>query len=371
MHHFAGMYHRYHASCGRGSSTGERPGCALSPNYDSRAGMNPLVSIIIPNRNGAATIGRCLAAALASRYENFEVIVVDDASEDDSLERIRRFPCRVVPLPQHAGAARARNAGARAGRGEVLFFTDADCLLEPDALPRAIESLRGGTSLAVGGTYTLIACEARFFDRFQSVFVHCFETKHAPVADYLATHALALPASVFRRHGGFAENGLPILEDVEFSHRLRRAGCRLVMNPAIQARHVFDYSFTRSLRNAYHKARYWTCYSLGHRDLLADSGTASHELKFNVAAWCLGAALLAGALATSAPAWGAAALTVQAGNVYANRALLRAFHRAHGAAFAAAAALYYFLVYPLAVGAGGLAGLWLYRAHSRHAPGSA
>jgi glycosyltransferase involved in cell wall biosynthesis len=333
--------------------------------------VHPLISIIVPNRNGAATIGRCLEAALASRCGNFELIVVDDASDDDSLERIRGLPCRVVQLPEHDGAARARNAGARASRGEVLFFTDADCLLEPDALTRAAEHLRCSTDLAVGGTYTLEAREPRFFDRFQSVFVHHFETKHAPRADYLATHALALSAATFRRHGGFAENGLPILEDVEFSHRLRRAGCRLVMDPAIQVGHVFDYSLGRSLRNGFRKARYWTCYSLGNRDLLADSGAASHELKLDVALWCLSAALIAAALAAGAPGWAAAVFAIQAVNAYASRGLLRAFHRAHGTVFAGAATLYYLLVYPLAVGAGALAGLWLYRAHAHRAPGIA
>jgi glycosyltransferase involved in cell wall biosynthesis/MoaA/NifB/PqqE/SkfB family radical SAM enzyme len=332
--------------------------------------VRPLVSIIIPNRNGAATIDRCLEAALASRYGNFELIVVDDASEDDSLARIRRFPCRVVPLPRHGGAAHARNAGARASRGEMLFFTDADCLLEPDAVARAIERLRGSADLVVGGTYTLAACEPRFFDRFQSIFVHYFETKRAPQADYLAAHALALSASTFRRHGGFAESGLPILEDVEFSHRLRRAGCRLVMDPAIQARHVFGHTLGRSLRNGFRKARYWTCYSLGNRDLLADSGAASHELKLDVALWCLSVALIAAALVTGAFGWVAAAVAIQTVNAYASRGLLRVFHRTHGTAFAGAAMLYLLFVYPLAAGAGALAGLWMYLAREHRAPES-
>lgn len=332
--------------------------------------MSPSVSIIVPNRNGAATIGRCLEAALASRYRDFELIVVDDASEDDSLERIRRFPCRVVQLARHGGAARARNAGVRESRGEVLFFTDADCLLEPDAVARAVERLRGAADLAVGGTYTLAACEPRFFDRFQSAFVHHFETKRAPQADYLAAHALALHAATFRRLGGFAEIGLAILEDVEFSHRLRRAGCRLVMDPGIRARHVFGYTLGRSLRNGFRKARYWTCYSLGNRDLLADSGAASHELKLDAALWCLSAALIAAALATGTPGWVAAVFAMQAANAYASRGLLRAFHRAHGMAFACAAALYYLFFYPLAAGAGALAGLWMYLARERRAPGS-
>lgn len=325
----------------------------------------PLVSVVIPNYNGAATIEHCLEAAFASHYANFEVIVVDDGSADDSLERIQRFPCRVVQMPRHAGAGAARNAGARASRGEVLFFTDADCLLQPDALAQAVAALGGAADVAVGGTYTPVPSLPRFFDRFQSAFIHYFETKQAPTADYLATHALALGAATFRRHAGFAEDALPILEDVEFSHRLRRGGCELIMNAALQVRHVFDYSLAKSLRNAFRKARYWTCYSLGAGDLLADSGTASHELKLDVGAWCLSAALLVTGWAIAAPAWIVAAAAVQATNAYANRGLLDAFRRAHGARFTLASALYYFLIYPVAVGAGALSGAWLYRARPR------
>jgi len=326
----------------------------------AEAPARPLVSVIIPNYNGGATIERCLEAALASRLADIEVIVVDDASEDDSLERIRRFPCRLVRMSGHGGAARARNAGARASRGEVLFFTDADCLLEPDAVARAVETLRSGADIAVGGTYTLAACEPGFFDRFQSAFIHYFESRHAPEADYLATHALAIAAPTFRRHSGFAEAGMPILEDVEFSHRLRRGGCRLVMNPAVQARHIFGYSLAGSLRNAYRKTRYWTCYSLGNGDLLADSGTASRELKLDVIAWCLVATLLAAGAAEVQ--WILAAAAVLAANALAARGLLGAFRRAHGPGFATAAGLYFFLLYPVAVGAGALAGIGLYLA---------
>ncbi len=324
-----------------------------------------LVSVIIPNYNGGATIERCLTAAFASRGVNIEVVVVDDASEDDSLERIQRFPCRLVRMPRRGGAARARNAGARASRGEVLFFTDADCLLEPEAIARAVETLQGGADIAVGGTYTLAACESGFFDRFQSAFIHYFETRRAPQVDYLATHALALAASTFHRRSGFAEQGLPILEDVEFSHRLRRTGCRLIMNPAVQARHIFGYSLAGSLRNAYRKTRYWTCYSLGNGDLLADSGTASRELKLNVIAWCVGAMLLVAALASAEVYWVAVAAAVLAANAWAARGLLRTFHRAHGPGFATAAGLYYLLLYPAAVGAAALAGLWLYLTRQR------
>ena len=322
--------------------------------------MQPLISLVVPNRNGAATLARCLRAALASRYPRFEVIVVDDASADDSVAVIRRYPCRLVRLERHGGAARARNVGAAHGRGQILFFTDADCLLEENALARAAATLaRAGPGAVVGGTYTRAPADRRFFSRFQSVFIHYCETRGTS-PDYLATHALAIRAVDFRRSGGFREDFLPILEDVEFSHRLRRHGHRLVMNPAILARHVFNHSLARSLTNAFRKSMYWTLYSLRQHDLLADSGTASLGLKANVAAYAAGLLLLALALVTGEPLWAAVAAAVLGLNLYANRGLLAAFHRARGLPFALAAGLYYLLVYPLPVGAGAAAGLLRY-----------
>ena len=100
--------------------------------------MADLVSIIIPVRNGAATIARCLEAAFASRYEHFEVIVVNDGSDDRSAEIIKTFPCTLVELPKPSGASRARNIGASHSHGDILFFTDADCLLNEDALAIAV-----------------------------------------------------------------------------------------------------------------------------------------------------------------------------------------------------------------------------------------
>lgn len=322
--------------------------------------MNDLVSVIIPNRNGADTIGKCLAAARASQHGNFEIIVVDDDSEDDSIEVIARHPCKLVRLERHMGAARARNAGASQSRGDVLFFTDADCLLRPDTLALAAGTLaREGSDAIIGGSYTPAPHDRRFFSRFQSIFIHHFETRRAPSADYIATHALAMDASVFRGNGGFAEHVRPILEDVEFSHRLRRAGCRLVMSPAIQVQHIFNYSLIRSLRNAFTKSMHWTEYAIGNRDLLADSGTASVGLKLNVLVFAGNAGLLSAFVLTGNTILPAFMVLALAFDLWVNRGLLLAYRR-EGPGFALMAALYYLLVYPLAVGAGALAGLLRY-----------
>lgn len=69
--------------------------------------MGKYISIVIPNYNMAATIGLCLEAAFCSDYKNFEVIVVDDHSDDDSVEIIKKFPCKLICLEARSGASKA------------------------------------------------------------------------------------------------------------------------------------------------------------------------------------------------------------------------------------------------------------------------
>jgi glycosyltransferase involved in cell wall biosynthesis len=327
--------------------------------------MNELVSIIIPVRNGEATIARCLEAALASRYERFEVIVVNDGSDDRSAEIIKTFPCTLVQLPRHSGTSTARNTGACHSHGDILFFTDADCLLNEDTLAIAVATLTAaGRDVVLGGTYTAQPADDRFFSAFQSVFVNYAESRDRDNPDYIAAHAMVLYADTFEKSGGFVEDFLPILEDVDFSHRLRSSGYRLIMGPGIQVRHLFDYSLIGSACNGFRKSKYWIIYSIHHRDLLADSGTASWALKLDVIA-LFGSALAAALVLGTGNAWFSVIIAVlMALNITVNRELLQGFYRARGMAFAFAASAYYLLVYPLVIGAGGLAGLLSYRRYA-------
>lgn len=327
----------------------------LFSKMNEAAPAGPLISVVIPNLNGEATIGRCLESVYASDYRNFEVIVVDDCSDDGSAGIIEKFPCRLMRLPARSGASRARNTGAESSRGEAIFFTDADCVLGNDTLAVAAEAFTRHPDAVTGGTYAPLSHDRRFLSDFQSVFVNYSETK-APVPDYVATHAMVLGRRVFADSGGFAEDFLPILEDVEFSHRLKRRGVRLHMEPRLVVEHVFDYSLGRSLKNAFRKSLYWTMYSLWNKDLARDSGTASVELKADVLSWavCLGLLVVYALSGLEAALVG---LAVVCGlNLFVNRRFIRALRSAGGLPFAAASLLYYTALYPAAVGAGGLVG---------------
>ncbi len=331
--------------------------------------MNRLISVVIPNYNGTSTIEKCLEAAFSSRYDNFEVIVVDDCSTDNSAEIIKRFPCKLIHLDKHSGASKARNTGAYNSIGEILFFIDADCILQKDTLKAVNKAFKevspphpplgkgGQGGVVIGGTYTRTPYDNNFFSTFQSIFINYSETKNKE-PDYIAAHAMVIDSRVFMEGGGFPEDFLPIIEDVEFSHRLRRSGYKLVMNPEILVQHIFNFTLLKSLRNAFRKSKYWTVYSLKNKDLFNDSGTASLELKTNVASFFLSMILLLLFFLTGSLIYLIFIVILEAINIrIINRKFIKSFLDAKGLIFTFASTIYYIMVYPVAVGAGSIAGM--------------
>lgn len=111
-----------------------------------------LVSIVIPMYNAEKTIKLCLDAVFKQDYPEFEVIVVDDCSKDNSLEIVQNYNARYIRMPENRGPAEARQEGARNANGEIIAFTDSDCVPHPDWLSFLVSKLSrdyGG----VGGIY--------------------------------------------------------------------------------------------------------------------------------------------------------------------------------------------------------------------------
>src|ERR1041385_4157780 len=122
----------------------------------------PLVSVIIPARNEARNIERCLRSVLSTDYPAIEAIVVDDHSTDGTGDMARTIAAadgrvRVIEAPSLPadwfGKQWACSTGARAARGELLLFTDADTRPPPTLIPRAVNGLlrRGADLFSVAG----------------------------------------------------------------------------------------------------------------------------------------------------------------------------------------------------------------------------
>jgi rSAM/selenodomain-associated transferase 2 len=181
----------------------------------------PRISVIIPTFNEAGTIEDALRSL--PQDSRLECIVVDGGSTDDTVVRAKPIADRL--LIAQAGRARQMNAGAGAANGEVLLFLHADTRLPvgaPEDVIRAMEKPD-----VVGGAFRLAIDSRRWILRWISAAANLrSRLSRVPYGD----QGIFVRKSVFERLGGFPD--LPIMEDLEFSRRLKRAG-RTVLLPAV------------------------------------------------------------------------------------------------------------------------------------------
>ena len=111
----------------------------------------PRVSVVVCSYNGARTLDQCLTSLGALRYPDYEVILVDDGSTDDTRAIAARHPDVRAIHQENRGLSAARNVGADAATGEVVAYTDSDCYADPDWLALLVAALRRSDAAAVGG----------------------------------------------------------------------------------------------------------------------------------------------------------------------------------------------------------------------------
>src|ERR687889_2943029 len=120
----------------------------------------PLVSVVIPCYNQAHFLGEAIESVLAQSYPNFEIIVVDDGSMDDTSEVAGSYPKVRLVRQENQGPSGARNAGLARSEGEYVVCLDADDRLLPEALKTGLKHLEAHPECAfVHGHYRHITVE--------------------------------------------------------------------------------------------------------------------------------------------------------------------------------------------------------------------
>jgi len=193
----------------------------------------PKVSIIVPVYNAEATIDQCMISLLELNYPvaQREIIVVDNMSTDGTKRILQHYSSQITILQEaKRGPAAARNRGASRAQGEIVAFTDADCIVERNWLEKIVQPLKNHDIGFVGGRIL-----ARDTDNFIAKFgekIHDHEqaiTMYQP--PYIITMNSALRLSVFQEVGLFNERLLRS-EDVDLAYRIQQQGYTFVYQPA-------------------------------------------------------------------------------------------------------------------------------------------
>lgn len=198
------------------------------------------VSVVIPAYNAEQTLDSCLRAFTRQTVpsDSFEVIVVDDGSTDRTAEIAQQFPIRYLHQ-ENRGPASARNNGAAASKGDILLFTDSDCIPASHWIEEMTKPFRQKDVMAVKGAYRtrqkeIVArfAQIEFEERFSLL-------EKAGKTDMVDTYSAGYRRHIFQELNGF-DTRFPVAnnEDTELSYRMAALQLKMVFTPRAIVYHL-------------------------------------------------------------------------------------------------------------------------------------
>jgi GT2 family glycosyltransferase len=233
---------------------------------------SPSVSIIIVNFNGKELMKRCLTSLLTTNYPNFEIILVDNASTDGSVEWIKKLSgscpyIKIVETRENLGHAEGCNIGAQAAKGKYLVFLDSDTELETeDWLWELVKVMESDESIGLAQAKVVLAKDKRQIDYVCTAIdaLGTWAATYGLKEDKLKENFEVLAASsgccivrkkVFNEVGGFDPDYFIYDDDTDLSLRARLLGYNILLVPSAVIVHRGSMLRGLNKNTVYHSAK--------------------------------------------------------------------------------------------------------------------
>ncbi|MEA2037372.1 MAG: glycosyltransferase family 2 protein [Nanoarchaeota archaeon] len=205
------------------------------------------ISVIIPTYNAKKTISACLSAIFKSDYGNFEVIVVDDNSNDDSVDIVKKFPVKLIQSKRNLGAGASRNSGAKISKGDILLFVDGDVVINKDHIRNVAEDFENNPDVSVvQGVYSLDCRFKNLGSKYANLSYYFYgnniKTKFLTT---LVTYFVGIRKKIYMDVNGFDVDKYgrtTVGEDQTLGHKLTGKGAKILLDKKIKVEHYKHYS---------------------------------------------------------------------------------------------------------------------------------
>jgi glycosyltransferase involved in cell wall biosynthesis len=226
-------------------------------------GFQPTVSVVVPVKNGETTIGRLLESLRKLAYdpEKLEVIVIDGNSTDRTRMIVKKFPVKLL-IEERKGLNAARNTGIKNSRGDIVAFTDADCVVPSEWVNKIVENFRPPQVGCVGGNIK------RYDDDFLSRYA---DTSIMPVMrrfkkrevldmiklffNYPAGCNMAFRRKAINEVGYFDEDLRYGADDLELVEKVGKGGYKIVLDPDALVLHKHRSKLKELLKQTFNYGR--------------------------------------------------------------------------------------------------------------------
>lgn len=214
------------------------------------------VSIVIPAYNAQNTIASALEGCLTQKYAHpYETILVDDGSTDSTGERVKTYPVKYI-FQENSGPAKARNTGWKAAIGEVICFTDSDCIPHFNWVSTLLDGFESNDIAAVAGSYDIVNGES-----FLAQCIHQeIKWRHAHFKKTIrafGSYNVAIRKDILEQTGGFNESyRISSGEDNDLSYKILKAGYKIVFRGDALVAHHHTEKWWNYLKEQYRHG-YW------------------------------------------------------------------------------------------------------------------
>jgi len=202
------------------------------------------VSVVVPVYNAIKTIDICLSSLLSQRFSDYEIIVVDDGSTDETVERVKKYPVTLISGP-HKGVSAARNRGVKASKGDIIIFIDSDCVVGKDLITNIIKPLQD-PEIGITQAWWKIMNKHKLTS---SLIFKTYEyfMQDLKYLDFLWSYCFAIKRDLFQKVGGF-DKSLKRTEDVDFAYKVIKSGYKIYLMKDVRVGHFFRESLLAHIK---------------------------------------------------------------------------------------------------------------------------
>ena len=241
---------------------------------------SPLISIITPVYNGGYAFVCCLLAIERSQFTDYEFIVVDDGSTDESAAIASKFGAKILQTKGREGPGAARNLGAKAAKGKYLCFIDADCEVCDGTIALLAQTIESKPEIdALFGSYDDMPKATNFMAQYKNLMHHYVHQQGNEDASTFWAGFGVVKRSVFLQLGGFDIERFPrpSVEDIELGYRLKQAGANIYLAKDLQVKHHKAWKFLGLIKtDVFDRGIPWT------KLLLSDRSNTVNDLNLQI-----------------------------------------------------------------------------------------
>lgn len=204
-----------------------------------------LISVVVLVYNSERTIGACIESLVnqGDSMENYEILIVNDGSTDKTLQILSKYPVRIISHAHNQGIPRARNTGINNAKGEIIAFTDSDCIVSRDWISQIKKNLSKSSNVdALGGPLLSYRKNTKLIARYYGIIGDAYGN-----VGKLATNNSAYRKTVLFEVKGFNET-LLTGEDVDLCWKIEDGGYNIAYDKKFIAFHQYRNNFTSIIK---------------------------------------------------------------------------------------------------------------------------